>query len=575
MEARENSFDFIRNENKVIIPFFQRAYVWEEKHWEQLLFDLKNSFIEKKEHFLGSIILKRHQGTENYSLIIDGQQRLTTFSILIKVLYDYLENSKKQHFKDYLFEKYTDDKPKINHSRLDKEKYEKVLKDEKNDSKAEKGIFGCFNYFKKEIENLKQEIDIFEFIKFIIDSKLWVIVCLNANEDEQKIFDSINSTGERLSATDIVKNALFDRFIKISDENKASENYKKYWQDIFEKDEKIQNFWMKEIETGRLKRTQSEILLQAFAIIKNIFDVNKHNLSMLSSLYKEYIKNFEEDKIIELLKDLAQYATLYKEFPELHKETIFYYEEYEKRFFHLISFYGFNSSILPLVLFLKYKLKNEDKIYKECLYLLEILIMCNFNTKDYNKFFVRIINKLKNIDFNQYFKILQNEIYKEYFSEISTKELEKWLNYIENKDAKFILFWIELFREYKNKDYKDKTGLQFVYTLEHLCPQKWEDFWSDIIKNEDEANELIYQIGNMTLLKGKLNTSIKNNSWQIKLNGNKKVKNYINKNADLLINKELITKKVWNKEEIKNRTQELIKDFFEIWNIDIFTKEFK
>ncbi|ELK4666711.1 DUF262 domain-containing protein, partial [Campylobacter coli] len=54
MEARENNFNFIRDEKKVVVPFFQRAYVWKDIHWNQLLEDLKCSFLEKKEHFLGS-----------------------------------------------------------------------------------------------------------------------------------------------------------------------------------------------------------------------------------------------------------------------------------------------------------------------------------------------------------------------------------------------------------------------------------------------------------------------------------------------------------------------------------------
>ncbi|VEJ52365.1 Uncharacterized conserved protein [Campylobacter insulaenigrae] len=152
MEARENNFNFIRDEKRIVVPFFQRPYVWKKENWEQLLNDLKNSFIEKKEHFLGSIILKRSDKVENYSIVIDGQQRLTTFSILIKVLYNSLDNQQKNYFKDYLFENFTDDIPKISHSRLDRIKYEKILKDEDINNKEEEGIFGCFNYFGKEIK---------------------------------------------------------------------------------------------------------------------------------------------------------------------------------------------------------------------------------------------------------------------------------------------------------------------------------------------------------------------------------------------------------------------------------------
>lgn len=570
MEARENNFNFIRDEKKIIVPFFQRPYVWKKEHWEQLLNDLKNSFLENKEHFLGSIILKRNSGIENYSNIIDGQQRLTTFSILIKVLYDFLDQEQRDELelRTYLFVK---KESKINHSKLDKEKYEKILKNEV-DIKEKEGIFGCFNYFKKEIEILKQEINLSEFVEFIKYSKLWVVVCLNANEDEQKIFDSINSTGQRLSSTDIVKNALFDKIIKITNEDKAMQYYKEYWDSVFDKDEKEQEFWNEEIETGRVKRSKSEIFLYSYAVIKGIFNTELHNLSGLSSLYKEYIKNLNENDLKELLKELKDYAIIYRNFPDIDKNTVLKYENYELRFFHIISIYNTNT-VLPLILFLKNLLKDEESIYKECLYLLEILILCNFETKDYNKFFSKIIRKIQKINFNDILSVIKFEIYDRYGKYFNKDEVKNWLCCIGNKDATLILFWIELYRQYKNKDYKDTTlGLNYVYTLEHLLPQSWKEYWGDIIKDEEEAENFIYQIGNMTLLKGKLNSSLQNMNWQTKLNGDGKAKNYISKNADLLINKELLNKKLWDKKEITDRTEKFINDFFEIWNINLLNK---
>ncbi|WP_291952838.1 DUF262 domain-containing protein, partial [Campylobacter sp.] len=374
MEARENNFNFIRDEKRIVVPFFQRPYVWKKENWEQLLNDLKNSFIENKEHFLGSIILKRDSGVEIYSIVIDGQQRLTTFSILIKVLCNFLDNQQKNYFKDYLFENFTDDIPKINHSRLDKEKYEKILKDENINNQEENGIFGCYNYFSEKIKNEFNNINLFEFIKYIIDSKLWVVVCLNANEDEQKIFDSINSTGLRLSSTDIIKNALFDKIIKISDENKANKYYEEYWDNVFDNKKEEQEFWNEEIETGRVKRSKSEILLYSYAIIKGIFNTEIHNLSGLSLLYKDYIKNLNENDLKELLKELKDYARIYRNFPDINKTTVFKYENYELRFFHIISVFNTNT-VIPLVLFLKKILGKNENIYKECLYLLEMLIL--------------------------------------------------------------------------------------------------------------------------------------------------------------------------------------------------------
>ncbi|HEB9289408.1 TPA: HNH endonuclease [Campylobacter coli] len=278
----------------------------------------------------------------------------------------------------------------------------------------------------------------------------------------------------------------------------------------------------------------------------------------------------KENELENLLSELKYYAEIYRNFPNINKETVFKYENYELRFFHIISIYNTNT-IIPLILFLKKILNKKKHIYKECLYLLEILILLNPETKDYNKFFSKIIKKIQNSNNDNIVNIIKIESYDRYGKYFDKNEVKNWLSDIYNKDANFILFWIELYRQYKNKDYKDNTlGLNYDYTLEHLLPKSWQKHWSNIIKDEKEAEELIYQIGNMTLLKGKLNSSLQNMNWQAKLNGDGKARNYISKNADLLINKELLDKKLWNKNEIENRTKKLMNDFFKIWNVNLF-----
>ena len=86
MIAEARSLTFLANEGSVKIPFFQRAYVWKKDNWEDLISDLLES---DKNHFLGSLILKQVQspsGDTKQVLVIDGQQRLTTLSILLRAL---------------------------------------------------------------------------------------------------------------------------------------------------------------------------------------------------------------------------------------------------------------------------------------------------------------------------------------------------------------------------------------------------------------------------------------------------------------------------------------------------------
>ncbi|RAX57312.1 hypothetical protein CCZ01_06325 [Helicobacter monodelphidis] len=170
--------------------------------------------------------------------MIDGQQRLTTFSILVKSLYDCLDEKYKGDYGKYLFKEPTSDKnPKIQHSRIDKEYFNKILQAENYTSLQIDGynrLVKCYEYFTKRIENnIENKLD---FLKFIKNSKLWVIINLDANEDEQKIFDSINTAGLKLTATDIIKNAIFAKVVFLKMEYEKI--YQEYWENIFETEQK-------------------------------------------------------------------------------------------------------------------------------------------------------------------------------------------------------------------------------------------------------------------------------------------------------------------------------------------------
>ena len=101
MKAESKSFSFLNEIQTFEIPFFQRAYVWKKDNWEELLDDLKQV---NRRHFLGSIILKKINDSSVFGAttrvsVIDGQQRLTTLSILLKAIYDTFSDEIKAFFK--------------------------------------------------------------------------------------------------------------------------------------------------------------------------------------------------------------------------------------------------------------------------------------------------------------------------------------------------------------------------------------------------------------------------------------------------------------------------------------------
>jgi len=125
--------------------------------------------------------------------------------------------------------------------------------------------------------------------------------------------------------------------------------------------------------------------------------------------------------------------------------------------------------------------------------------------------------------------------------------------------------------------------LKYTYSLEHIMPQKWEEFWEDVpvidingnqIVNNEQAKQyryrLIYELGNMTLLKSALNSSLRNYEFARKVKGEGRKKG-IKVYAELGITKFDIVDKfengdtIWDERKIKERTKDLAADFFAIW----------
>ena len=385
-------------------------------------------------------------------------------------------------------------------------------------------------------------------MNYIVRTELWVVINLNGNEDEQKIFDSINSAGLILSSMDIIKNAIFDRLIKSSEmsEEKANEIYNEYWKSIFEGSNERLKFW----EEKASRRYRSEILLYAYALIKGFFNIEKHTQDGLSMLYKEYIKDKSQDDVLDIIKEINRYANLFYELPWADKGETFKFSDSEKRLLHIMSISEYNIFI-PVVLKLR-SLELDKKELDECYAMLENFIirhwLCKKVTNSINKVIGRNLKNINGKDSMQKF-IASFEV-------TGDEEIKEAMFNIDNKRASLVLFWIELYNCRSEKN--DISELQYTYTLEHLMPQTWQENWSNVGKNDEIAKGLIYQIGNMTLLKSKLNTAIQNNNWD-------KKREEIQKHAMLKITQEVTKNRAWNKNKIEERSEKIFNDFLKIW----------
>jgi len=592
MKAEAKGFKFLSLEGKVKIPFFQRTYVWDKDNWEGLLSELSN---KTKGHFLGSIILKQlptSSGEPKQLEVVDGQQRLTTLSILLKVLYDSFPKEIKEsckseiwpilfYRKDYTITNY---EIKIEHSKVDADVYEKVINanitgnspidlDSVNENSHK--IFRCYKYFLRDLQD-KSEGERKNLLNTILnpENKMLVVIDLfEASDDEQAIFDTLNTAGIRLSPAEIIKNALFQKVIKVESKDAAICLYNETWEKTFLADEDTAKYWETERLTGRLKRDNIEILLHCIAVIKGFFDPDKHTLSNLSKLYKEEIerKNSKEE-LKAFINEIIEYANIYQEkFPAFNKSTLFSFEDFINRLFHILEVLEI-STFHPFILFVfKTHKDKEDTIVNMPANLEKFIVqrmIAQQETKNYNKYCKEFITKPDSI--------------LEKLKETTNDQISNGLRSISNKNSALLLFWVELNRRNNDRKY-DIKGLKYTYSLEHIMPQKWEEHWKDIPKKynadgsemtDEEAKKdrysKVYWIGNMTLLTSSLNSALRNYVFEKKMNGEGRKKG-IKAYADLSITKDDIVTpfengdSVWDENKIIARTDNIGKEINQIW----------
>lgn len=616
MIAEAKSLRFLGEGKKLTVPFFQRTYVWDEDNWEELLNSFDN--IDTKP-FLGSMILKnitKVLGPEE-KMIIDGQQRLTTITILAKALYDSLPQSAKgsdsgieADLKSFLFYKnnasdaFYASHVKIEHSRLDNAAYETVITaglfpgkdaiDCNTINENSSRIYQCYKYYMDALKNHSvDKLNALHDAMFSKERKVFVLIELEQNDiNEQSIFDTINRAGIRLSTADIIKNNLFklclDRCGEVDEtEEDVWKLYEKNWNQLFYADEDSRRCWDDKRIFGNVERTNLEFLLYCVATIE--WEKEKDIFSQMDKVYSDKIEAYSYKQLTDLVEEIYSYGKLFKTWIIDFKANLsspetmphFKHTGYVPRLLLILERFG-------VQMFYPYVLKRmadvdcnfEDETLAHDFGVLESFVVrrrlsgrgvtdytikCNQMLHEENGLQTALIAELVSVD-----------------SSINDRAFVSHAAYIKNTEvAKILLFCIELYR--RNNPKYDVNALQYSYTLEHIMPQKWDTNWSSIpVYSEDGTvftgsdedrrsirSAAVHSLGNMILLKDKLNTSVSNNCFELKVKGNGKHKGY-QEYATLLLAREIVDEYAngqseWDEKRIHDRLQALMKDALIIW----------
>ncbi len=547
--------DFIgkSQEKQFVIPIYQRVYSWEKEQCKQLWDDIiktgGNDQIEG--HFIGSIVFV-HDGiystSHNELLIIDGQQRLTTITLLFIALRDHLSDE------DEFLEKFScqkiqnrylinsdekgDKKFKLILSESDKDTLLSLIdKDRRKPSEPSLKIMENFKLFE---EWIRKNTDKLETIFKGLEKLMVVEISLERDKDNpQLIFESMNSTGKDLTQTDLIRNYILMGL----EPEKQKIFYEKYWRAMEEGFE----------QSGR------EELFNRF--VRHYLTIKTREIPNINKVYEAF-KRYQQERGIEteaLLQDLQKYCGYFCRIVFKKEDN----KDLNKALSFLVDLERDVVYPLLLELYSDYKdgvLSKQDFI--SIIYLIESYIcrrvVCGLGTNSLNKIFASFTKKINK---DQYFESI-----KEHFLSLETtkgkfpkdsefKNLFITIDFYNLKEKKYF------FERLENSDTDTKEPVNTEEcTIEHIMPQKLTEEWKRDLGENFQAihDKYLHTIGNLTLTG--YNQKYSNNSFQEKRDMEKGFKQ-----SPLKLNQSLKDLEPFGEEKIKKRANDLADWALKIW----------
>lgn len=541
------------SKKRFIIPVYQRNYDWKIENCKQLYDDLiqviKNN---SKTHFFGSIVsVYEPSGRNTEFLIIDGQQRLTTMSLLFLALYNLLEEkiiiSEDESLKDQIYEDFLVDKYQPQEKRM-------KLKPIKNDQKAFSKLFNSkddyikdsnltinYSYFYERIQ--KQEITIDELFDAICRLEI-INITLNNEDNPQLIFESLNSTGLDLSEGDKIRNYILMGLPK----QKQDEYYEKYWNCI----EKCTKY-------------------DVSSFIRDYLSVKQLVIPSQKKVYINFKKYVEDSslKIIEILEDLLSYAKRYN--------ILLCEKTSSKELNSCINRLNCLETTVTRPFFLEVlRLYDENQInlneVAEAFSITESYLfrrtICDLPTNALNKIFLLLNREIMRYDGTD-----SNYIEKLKFALLSKKDrarfpndddfslmfTEKPIYQMNSKNKIYILERLENFGTLEDKDIYRHCD-EGEYSIEHIMPQHLTPAWiKELGDSYEEIHDTwLHRIANLTLTA--YNSKYSNSTFVEK----KTMKNGF-EDSGIRLNTYVSKKDKWTLAELRDRNDYLLKRALNIW----------
>lgn len=557
MDAQKGNIYGILNGNKqFLIPVYQRFYSWDTEQCRRLWNDIVE--MQKKgkvSHFVGSIVNIAEQamptGVQKF-MIIDGQQRMTTLTLLLLALRDYAiknpddKTINARRIDNMLLKneyEYGDERYKLLLTETDRDILISLIEKKPIMEGTRSRLIENYNFFVGKLAD--KEIQPAEVYESIGKLQIVNITLDRAVDDAQAIFESLNSTGKELSESDLIRNYILMGLEPIE----QTYVYEHLWRPM---------------EQLFVYETQGTVM---DAFFRNYLTMKLSRIPKLGRVYEEfklYHLNCEFRTIRELCQDLLDFAKYYTDIVFIRSSDTDFKKLYEDIIdLRMEVSYPF---LLKIHRDCDEGLITSDEmkeILKLCISYVIRRSICEIPTNSLNKTFATMKNYIRKDDYMNSVKafFLMLDSYKEFpdNDKFETAFISRDIYNMRNRN--YILSRLE------NFDNKAPIIIE-NYTIEHIMPQnknlslEWQadlgDDWHEIQK------KYLHTIGNLTLTA--YNSEMSDRPFMDKMDMPGGFKE-----SALRLNKYVVLQNEWNEKHIKERANELAKKAESIWKYPTLT----
>lgn len=571
---------------RYVVPNYQRPYVWgQDRHWEPLWSDLSNQ-LERQQagnplgHFMGAVVLQQ-EGTQPGQvprhLVIDGQQRLTTLQILMSATVDaanefgadrsarllrkLVQNDEDQAVGDEIH--------KVWPTESDRGAFGLVMNDGGPPPEAEvdpnNSVQEAYAYFREQVTAWLAggEVGTEEItsrardLQIVISELIQVVsISLEANDDPQVIFETLNARGTPLLAMDLVKNAMFHRLT--SDGEDTTTLHDQVWQPQLGQD-----YWRDEVRQGRLLRPRAELFLMHWLTVKLKRSVRATDL--FPEFRGKILEAAHAPSAREILVELNNDASVMRSFDAVPKDSS------EGRYFRVIRTLD-TTTFFPLTLLLYRSAEVGAEVRLRALQAVESFLirrmLMGMSTKQYNNIGVSLVEAVSEdlIHADRAVASTLTESGSSSFRWPLDAELKKQVvrhpmfGWVSRQRLALVLGEIEM--DLRGAKTEDLALLHEKLSIEHVMPQTWRPNWPLPTGPGEEAAEEreshLHVLGNLTVVTTPLNSGLSNQAWEAK-------RAHLAQHSVLLLNNELAQHDEWNEATITARGERLADKIIGLW----------